>query len=31
MELMSIIDFLNDHLHIHNMTAAFKMLGRDHG
>ena len=28
---MPIIDFLGDHLYVHGMKAAFKMLGRDMG
>lgn len=31
MELVPIIDFLGDHLYVHGMKAAFKMLGRDMG
>ena len=31
MELIKVIDFLGDHLYVHGMKAAFKMLGRDMG
>ncbi len=30
-ELVPVIDFLGDHLYVHGMKAAFKMLGRDMG
>ena len=30
-ELVPLIDFLGDHLYVHGMKAAFKMLGRDMG
>jgi 4-hydroxy-tetrahydrodipicolinate synthase len=30
-ELVPIIDFLGDHLYVHGMKAAFKMMGRDMG
>ena len=30
-ELVPIIDFLGDHLYVHGMKAAFRMLGRDMG
>ncbi len=30
-ELVPIIDFLGDHLYVHGMKAAFKLLGRDMG
>lgn len=30
-EIVPIIDFLGDHLYVHGMKAAFKMLGRDMG
>jgi 4-hydroxy-tetrahydrodipicolinate synthase len=30
-ELVPIIDFLGDHLYVHGMKAAFKMMGRDVG
>ena len=30
-ELTPIIDFLGDHLYVHGMKAAFRMLGRDMG
>ena len=30
-ELVPLIDFLGDHLYVHGMKAAFKLLGRDMG
>ncbi len=30
-ELVPVIDFLGDHLYVHGMKAAFKLLGRDMG
>ena len=30
-ELVPLIDFLGDHLYVHGMKAAFRMLGRDMG
>ena len=30
-ELVPIIDFLGDHLYVHGMKAAFKMMGRNMG
>ena len=30
-ELVPIIDFLGDHLYVHGMKAAFRMMGRDMG
>ena len=30
-ELMPLIDFLGDHLYVHGMKAAFKLMGRDMG
>lgn len=30
-DLVPVIDFLGDHLYVHGMKAAFKMLGRDMG